>query len=146
MSKQFGIGIYQPKFEINTGTLWRTAYIMGASFIFTIGKRYKNEATDTCRSNYSIPCFNFADFEEFERSRPQQMIIIPVEDYSNATPLQTFKHPKQAVYLLGSENNGLPKYITEKYQPVIIESQKEICLNVHVTGSIVMYDRNIKLK
>lgn len=37
----FGIGVYQIKRSENIGTLWRSAYILGASFIFTIEKNTK---------------------------------------------------------------------------------------------------------
>ena len=141
MSKQFAIGIYQPKTKENIGTLWRSAYIMGATFIFTIGKRYKTQASDTCKAERQIPCFNFETFADFEKNRPQNMLIIPVENCQNSISLQEFEHPKQAVYLLGAEDKGLPKEITEKYQSVIINTPKKICLNVSTTGSIVMFDR-----
>ena len=39
----FGIGIYQAKRFENVGVLWRGAYQLGASFIFTIGKRYRRQ-------------------------------------------------------------------------------------------------------
>ena len=35
-AEYFGIGIYKPKTQENIGSLWRTAYILGASFIFFI--------------------------------------------------------------------------------------------------------------
>ena len=38
----FGIGIINPKSKTNVGSLWRSANILGASFIFTIGKRIPN--------------------------------------------------------------------------------------------------------
>ena len=50
MRGYFGIGIQNAKTDENIGTLWRSAFIMGASFIFTIGKRYKKQATDTPKS------------------------------------------------------------------------------------------------
>jgi len=40
----FGIGIQNGKTPENLGVLWRTAQNLGASFIFTIGKRYANQA------------------------------------------------------------------------------------------------------
>ena len=43
----FGVGIENTKTHQNIGTLWRSASIMGASFMFTIGKRYKKQASDT---------------------------------------------------------------------------------------------------
>jgi tRNA (guanosine-2'-O-)-methyltransferase len=44
MRGYYGIGIENVKTAENVGTLWRSAYILGASFIFTIGKRYKKQA------------------------------------------------------------------------------------------------------
>ncbi len=35
----FEIGIFHPKTKENIGTLWRSAYQLGAAGIFTIGKR-----------------------------------------------------------------------------------------------------------
>lgn len=35
----FGIGIFHGKSSENLGTLWRSAAILGADFIFTIGKQ-----------------------------------------------------------------------------------------------------------
>lgn len=37
----FGIGILNNVDELNIGTLWRSAYILGASFIFTVDRKYK---------------------------------------------------------------------------------------------------------
>ncbi len=42
-SGYFGIGIYQAKRFENVGVLWRGAYQLGASYIFTIGKRYRRQ-------------------------------------------------------------------------------------------------------
>ena len=46
----FGIGVFHGKNEQNIGTLWRSANIMGADFIFTIGKRYSRQCTDTMKT------------------------------------------------------------------------------------------------
>ena len=35
----FGVGIYQPKHWENVGTLWRSAYQLGASFLVVVGSR-----------------------------------------------------------------------------------------------------------
>ena len=40
----FGIGIFHAKNEENIGTLWRSASILGADFIFTIGKPYRHQS------------------------------------------------------------------------------------------------------
>ena len=57
----FAIGIYESKTETNIGTLWRSAYNFGADFIFTIGKRYKKEPSDTTKSERHIPLYGYDD-------------------------------------------------------------------------------------
>ena len=58
------------------------------------------------------------------------------------TPLAGFRHPSQALYLLGSEDNGLPARVLEKCNAVIaLEAVRQVSFNVAVTGSIVMYHR-----
>ena len=39
----FGIGIHHVKNEENIGMLWHSADILGADFIFTIGRRYNEQ-------------------------------------------------------------------------------------------------------
>ena len=40
MRGYFEIGIYRTKCDANVGTLWRSSFQLGASGIFTIGKRF----------------------------------------------------------------------------------------------------------
>src|SRR5690606_32560529 len=54
----FGIGIESPKREFNTGTLYRSAYCLGAHYIFTIGRRYHHTLGDTTKSWRNIPAFS----------------------------------------------------------------------------------------
>ena len=68
----FGIGIFRGKTEANHGTLWRSAYQFGASFIFTIGARFdkkKTRATDTVKAWTKI-MFHFDTVEAFASSTP----------------------------------------------------------------------------
>ena len=45
----FEIGIYRPKHWENVGTLWRSAWQLGAAGIFTIGAKPKRQITDVLR-------------------------------------------------------------------------------------------------
>ena len=61
--------------------------------------------------------------------------------------LKTFIHPIRAVYLLGSEVNGLPAEVTGKCEHVLeIESVNYPSYNVSVSGALVMYHRLISGK
>eukprot|EP01062_Namystynia_karyoxenos_P040657 TRINITY_DN29627_c0_g1_i2.p1 TRINITY_DN29627_c0_g1~~TRINITY_DN29627_c0_g1_i2.p1 ORF type:complete len:417 (+),score=95.46 TRINITY_DN29627_c0_g1_i2:62-1252(+) len=142
----FGIGIVRGKTESNHGLLWRTAYQLGASFTFSIGARYKQRGdggSDTYRSAISCPQWDFGDFGDFAGVAPYGAPFVAVE--TGGTPLDAFEHPHRCVYLLGSEDNGLPSAILQACHAVItIPSLRGASYNVAVAGSLVMYDRLAK--
>ena len=136
----FEIGVYHPKTEINVGTLWRSAFQLGAQGIFTIGYRYKRQASDTANVMLQIPLRHYDSFDEFSKSLPMQASLIAVE--MGGRKLENFVHPKQAIYLLGAEDYGLPQEILDKCRLVVsIGSMRTFSYNVAVAGSIVMYSR-----
>ena len=138
----FEIGIFQPKHWENVGTLWRTAWQLGAAGIFTIGAKPKRQITDVLRVDKRIPLRCYEDFDAFLAARPQGAQLIGVE--MGGTALKTFTHPIRAVYLLGSEVNGLPKEIIARCEHVLeIESVNYPSYNVSVSGALVMYHRLI---
>jgi len=139
----FGIGIINTKTVFNIGTLWRSAQNFGAAFIFTIGRRYKQEPSDTLKTTRHIPLFHYLDFEDFQAHRPVSCPLVGIEQADNSIDLNNFSHPEKAIYLLGAEDNGLPKEIIGKCQG-IVHISSPMCLNVAVAGSIVMYDRSSK--
>ena len=139
----FGIGILNTKTEQNIGTLWRSASIMGASFIFTIGKRYKKQASDTMHSWRHIPLYNYETFEEFYKAIPYDCQLIGIELDDKSVPITEFKHPERCVYLLGAEDIGLSKDAIDKCHK-LVQLPGDYCMNVAVAGSIMMYDRLAK--
>lgn len=140
----FGIGIFNGKTAENIGTLWRSADLLGAKFIFTIGRRYKKQASDTMKSFRHIPLYNYETFEEFYKSLPYGCMLAGIELHNNSTTLKEFKHPERCVYLLGAEDNGLSNEVIAKCHK-LIQLPGRYSMNVAVAGSIVMYDRTCKL-
>lgn len=140
----FGIGCLNMKTSMNFGTLFRTAQVFGADFIFLIGCRFNQQSTDTMKSWKHIPTFVYKDFADFNEHRPYDCKLIGIELIETATPLKEFKHPKQACYLLGAEDNGLTREAIEHCQEIIY-LPGEHSLNVSVAGSIVLYDRVSKM-
>lgn len=139
----FGIGIFNPKTEVNIGTLWRSAHILGASFIFTIGRRYKRQPSDTTLASNNIPLFNYENFDAFYKNMPTDCVLVGVELDEKSVPSAEFQHPKRCIYLLGAEDHGLSsEAISSCHQLVQLPGDK--CLNVSVAGSLIMYDRIIK--
>ena len=136
----FGIGILNNTDEVNIGTLWRSAFILGASFIFTVGKKYKLEGSDVTKSWTKIPLYHYQTFEELKANLPFSTQLVAVEMGEEAQPIGDYIHPDRAVYLLGNEISGLSQQIIEQSQSVI-KLPGDYSLNVAVSGSIVMYDR-----
>ena len=136
----FEIGIYHPKTAHNIGSLWRSAYQLGALGLFTICNRYGRQASDTLKSTRHIPYRHYECFELFYKALPHDCQLVGVE--MGGVPLSGAKHPERAIYLLGAEDHGLPAQIIECCHKLIsIESVRTESFNVAVAGAIVMYDR-----
>jgi tRNA G18 (ribose-2'-O)-methylase SpoU len=136
----FEIGIFQPRSDINIGTLWRSAHQLGAAGIFTIGQRYRRQTSDPFAVDEHIPLRWYPSFEHFLEARPLGAQLVAVE--IGGTPLAQFHHPEKAIYLLGAEDNGLPARIIERCNALVaLEAVRQVSYNVAVTGSIVMYHR-----
>jgi tRNA(Leu) C34 or U34 (ribose-2'-O)-methylase TrmL len=134
------IGIFTPRFQSNVGVLWRTAFNLGASYIFTIGKRFKYRA-DVTKADRHIPLFEFEDWDEFKV--PAKTKLVGIEITEDAKPLHEYTHPERAIYLLGAEDYGLPQEIMDECDD-IVSIESHYCLNVSATGAIVLYDRFCK--
>lgn len=136
----FGIGIFNGKTIENIGTLWRSANLMGASFIYTIGKRYKKQASDTMATHRHIPLYHYDTFEEFYKSIPYDCRLVGIELDQKSEPIKTFSHFERCIYLLGAEDSGLSNEALSKCHK-LIQLPGEHSMNVAVAGSIVMFDR-----
>lgn len=136
----YGIGLFNFIKGYNVGTLWRSAFILGASFIYTIGQRYERQGSDVVKAWTKIPLFHYDDFEDFYDNLPHGTLLVGAEMCERSTPLASYEHPLRAVYLLGSEANGLPPAV-QKACHSLVQLPGEFSLNVAVTGSLIMYDR-----
>lgn len=136
----FGIGCQNMKTIHNYGSLFRTAQILDANFIFLINSRFKHQATDTMCSYKHMPLFRFDTFEDFQKWRPFDCPLIGVELSKRSIPIRKFSHPKKAMYLLGAEDNGLSREAMDNCQ-TLIQLPGERSMNVAVAGSIVIFDR-----
>jgi tRNA G18 (ribose-2'-O)-methylase SpoU len=136
----FEIGVYNARNQVNIGTLWRSAYQLGAAGIFTIGRPYHRQPSDTAQAMYHIPMRHFVTFDDFLAARPVGALLVGIE--MGGIPLSAFQHPRRAVYLLGSEDSGLPERILAGCNAVVsLDAVNRPSFNLAVTGSIVMYHR-----
>lgn len=138
------IGVFRGKTEHNIGTLWRSAFILGAAYIFTVENKYKKQSSDVVRAWSRIPLFHHKTFDDLLNNIPHDCRLVGVEIDDKAEWLHEFQHPKRAIYLLGAEDTGLPEEVKAKCH-FLIKLPGNTSLNVGVTGSIVLHDRATKV-
>jgi tRNA G18 (ribose-2'-O)-methylase SpoU len=139
----FEIGIYRGKTPANVGTLWRSAFQLGAAGIFTVGRRYPKQASDTVCAHRHIPCREFADFDALIAGLPLGAPLVAIE--MGGRPLHGFAHPERAMYLLGAEDHGIPPSLLARCHHVVsLPSVRTASFNVAVAGALVMFDRHTK--
>lgn len=141
MSAYFAIGVVNSKRETNIGTLLRSAHAFGAAFVFTVGRRYEKQASDTVAAWHSTPLFNFSSVGDLLAHVPYDAQLIGVELDERAVPLPSFSHPRRAVYLLGAEDHGLSAVQRSLCHKIVQIPGASRCLNVAAAGTVVLYDR-----
>ena len=137
----FSVGIWHPKTKQNVGTLWRSAYQLGAAEIFTVAPRQSaQQASDTCKAWRHVPFRLYSDVDDLISHLPRSCPLVGVE--MGGEPLAGFGHPERACYLLGAEDHGLsPEVVSRCHSVVSLEAVRQPSFNVAVAGSIVLYDR-----
>ena len=140
----FGIGIFNGKNTQNIGTLWRSAAILGADFIFVIGHRYQKQCSDTMKTPKHIPLYTYTDAEDFFNHVPYDCPVVAVELADNSIKLNRYRHRERCIYLLGAEDSGIPQNVLQRCKETV-QILGDYCYNVAVAGSIVMYDRIAKM-
>lgn len=146
MRGYFGIGIDSVSKAGNVGNLIRTGHSFGASFVFAVRPKrfvHNNELVtksrpDTSKSEGQLPFYVYDGAADIVLPRGCRMVGIEMTD--EAIDLPSFKHPLQAVYMLGGERNSLSPEILALCDDVI-KIPTKFSLNVATAGAIVMYDR-----
>jgi tRNA G18 (ribose-2'-O)-methylase SpoU len=141
----FGVAVWHPKFEVNVGSLWRTAHLFGASFLATVGARYRTrQAGDTMNSTQHIPLHHYDTVDQLVETLPHSCPLVGVELDPRAVPLNRFHHPMRALYLLGAEDHGLPPKVTDRCHYLVqIPSVVPRSMNVANAGAITLADRHM---
>lgn len=145
MSGYFAIGITHGKTPQNIGTLWRSAELFGAAFIFTIGARYKRQPSDTSKAWRKVPLYNFESIGALRAHLPFDCLLVGVELDPTAVPIEDFAHPPRAVYLLGAEDHGLtPDERAACHRLVQLPGERS--MNVAAAGTVAMYARHLDVR
>ena len=141
MKGYFGIGVEGISKATNVGTLFRTAHAFGASFVFTVRAQYNRREgaqTDTSDTPRSVPTYHFADLAAFRL--PLGCRLVGVEIADDAIDLPSFRHPRQAAYILGAEREGLSRDLQAQCD-YVVKIPTRFSVNLGVAGALIMYDR-----
>ena len=141
MKGYFGIGVERISKAMNAGAVMRTGHAFGADFSFFIGGPLsKNEISlsDTSNTENNLPTYFFE--KPSDLLLPRACKLVGIEITEEAELLPSFKHPRMAAYILGSERLGLSQE-TLKLCDYIVKVPTKFSLNLALTGGIVLYDR-----
>jgi tRNA G18 (ribose-2'-O)-methylase SpoU len=145
MKGYFGIGAEGVSKAMNVGALFRTAHAFGASFVFTVRAQYNRREgahSDTSDTPLSVPTHHFKDLQDFRL--PLGCRLVGVEICDDAIELPSFRHPRQAAYVLGAEREGLSAELQSRCD-YVVRIPSRFSVNLGVAGALVMYDRLISL-
>jgi len=145
MKGYFGIGVEGISKAMNVGTLFRTAHAFGASFVFTVRAQYNRREgghSDTSDTPRSVPTYHFADLSTFRL--PLGCRLVGVEISDDAIELPSFRHPRQAAYILGAEREGLSAELQARCD-YLVKIPTRFSVNLGVAAALVMYDRMLTL-
>ena len=145
MKGYFGIGVEGVSKAMNVGTLFRTAHAFDAAFVFTLRAQYNRREgglSDTSDTPRSVPTYHFADLESFRL--PLGCRLVGVEISEEAIELPSFRHPRQAAYILGAEREGLSADL-QACCDYVVKIPTRFSVNLGVAGALIMYDRLLTL-
>lgn len=145
MKGYFGIGVQGASKAMNVGALFRTAHAFGAGFVFTVAAAYRARDTgrsDTSATPESVPTYHFPDLAALRL--PVGCRLVGIEITDDAIALPSFRHPRQAAYVLGAEREGLSPEL-QGLCDYVVRIPTAFSINLAVAGALVMYDRLISL-
>lgn len=141
----FAIGAERISKPMNLGAVLRTAHAFGASFAFTIDAHHDVldvENSDTSRSSDHLPLYHFKDADDVRL--PDNCTLVGVELTERSHDLPSFRHPRNAAYVLGPEEGSLSRAMQARCAH-LVRIPTKFCINISLAAALVMYDRTMNL-
>lgn len=134
------IGLFNPKTELNVGSVMRAAGAYNAGMVAIQGRRFKASATDPASSHLHMPVIETDDLWSVI---PYDCVPVAVEYIESATSLVDYIHPERAFYIFGPEDGSISNEIVKKCRDVVYVPTAQ-CMNLAATANVLMYDRLAK--
>lgn len=135
-----GIGLDNPKCNINVGSVLRAAGVYGAAFVAATGGRWTGSKTDTMKDYRHMPFMRPNDLRDL---LIYDCVPVAVDLIEGATPLPKYKHPERAFYIFGAEDATLGERVVSWCRDVVYIPTSR-CMNLAATVNVVLYDRLAK--
>lgn len=135
-----GIGLDNPKNNINIGSVLRAAGVYGASFVVISGDRYKKAPTDTMKHYKHLPLFQV---QNLRQAIPYDCVPVAVDLIDNAQNIIDYTHPERAFYIFGAEDATLGERILSWCRDVVYVPTHG-CMNLAAAVNVILYDRLAK--
>lgn len=136
----FGVGLDNAKNAINVGHVLRACHAYGAAMLAVSGCRAVRSCTDVTSAYRHIPVLRCTDLHEYI---PFGCIPVAVELRPEAESLVGFKHPDNAFYVFGAEDNTLGARVVSWCKHVVYVPTA-VCMNLSACVNVVLYDRIAK--
>ena len=136
------IGLEQPKFAANVGSVLRAAHCYGVAQVNISGMRTRDLdfKANTPKAHRHMPTFMVSSAVDY---LPVGTDIVAVDLVDDADPLPAFIHPKRAFYVFGPEDGTLGDSILSKAKHRVYIPTRN-CMNLAATVNVVLYDRLCK--
>ncbi len=111
--------------------------------VFYTGTRYDRAVklnTDTKDRRQTIP---LTGVDSLLAAVPEKMKIVCVELVEGATPLPSYQHPDNAIYIFGPEDGTIGQEIIDRADAVVYVPTVG-CMNLAGSVNVVLYDRLAK--
>lgn len=150
-----GVICINTKFRSNVGMILRLSAAFGADYFYWTGNRAElapNEISGRTRlpREERMKDYKNVDFRNLSEhslgvalSVLQPHTPIAVEYRQDFEPLTTFKHPENAIYIFGSEDEGIPASVLRRCHRFTTVPSDHV-LNLATAVAIVLYDRRQK--
>jgi len=135
------IGLDNPKFNVNVGSVLRLAWNYEAKFVAISGCRYSKQVADTMKYYRHSPVFH--NLNSLQDVVPYDCVPVAVDLLDGATPLPKFIHPQRAFYIFGAEDATLGENVLDWCKETVYVPTN-FCMNLAITVAVVLYDRMAK--
>jgi tRNA(Leu) C34 or U34 (ribose-2'-O)-methylase TrmL len=131
----FSIALVRCKSDLNFGSIMRLAVNYQAAAVFLVQCRFRHVRTDTSRAQRHLPII---ECEELPTVVGCTHVFVDFSEDAQALP--AFRHPKQCLYIFGSEDGTL----TPPAGKALVYVPTCGSMNLAVSVGVLLYDRMAK--